>query len=163
MRRIYPIDIIRRRLLAACTAGAALAITPASAQRRLWIVGYIGAGSAVNDYAWLAAFRKGMADLRHSEGQDYVIDARFGDGMQKVLVSRIDDLVSLKPDVILTPGDGTLPQLLARTKKIPIVFATGYGQRCSATGGPIVDKPYTQESLQRVLLTALGNQAKPKA
>jgi putative ABC transport system substrate-binding protein len=78
----------------------------------------------VNDYAWLAAFRKGMADLRHSEGQDYVIDARFGDGMQKVLVSRIDDLVSLKPDVILTPGDGTLPPLLARTKNIPIVFAT---------------------------------------
>src|SRR4051812_18200465 len=124
MRRIYPIDIIRRRLLAAGAASAVLATAPAQAQRRLWMVGYIGAGSAANDYAWLAAFRKGMADLRHNEGQTYVIDARFGDGAEKVLVSRIDDLVSLNPDVILTPGDGTLPMLLARAKSIPIVFAT---------------------------------------
>jgi len=115
---------MRRRLLAAMMLGAVSVAFPALAQRRLWVVGYLGAGSAQNDYGWLAAFRKGMADLGRTEGQDYVIDARFADGIQKSLPARAAELISTKPDVLLTPGDGTLPTLLSQTKAIPIVFVT---------------------------------------
>jgi putative ABC transport system substrate-binding protein len=115
---------MRRRMLAVMTLGALGATLPVAAQRRLWVVGYLGAGSARNDYAWLSAFRKGMAESGRIEGRDYVIDARFADGVRDLLPTRAAELIAAKPDVLLTPGDGTLPTVLSQTKAIPIVFAT---------------------------------------
>ena len=114
---------MRRRLLKAMILSALGTALPVAAQRRLWVVGFIGAGSARNDYAWLSAFRKGMAALGRIEGEDYVIDARFADGIRSLLPARAAELVATKPDVVLAPGDGTVPTLLSHTKSIPIVFA----------------------------------------
>ena len=47
-----------------------------------------------------------------------------------------------------------------RSRGIPVVFATGYGQSAFAqsTGAPILEKPYTQEKLASALSEALRDQ-----
>lgn len=46
-----------------------------------------------------------------------------------------------------------------RSRGVPIVFATGYGQSAvdRSTGAPILPKPYTQEELAGALNEALCN------
>lgn len=55
----------RRRLLGIGCAGIATAWLPAnaSAQRRLWRIGYHSSANAQTSTGWLDAFRKGMAEL----------------------------------------------------------------------------------------------------
>ena len=50
-----------------------------------------------------------------------------------------------------------------RSRGIPVVFATGYGQSAFAqsTGAPILEKPYTQEKLGHALSEALGDHVNP--
>src|SRR3982751_3584699 len=112
----------RRRLLAAATALAVLPVS-AYAQRRLWRIGYHSGSNADSNASYLAAFRKGMAELGWSESEHYVIDARYADGSVVSFERIATELVATKPDVILTVAD---EPLLARvTKTIPIVFALG--------------------------------------
>ena len=48
-----------------------------------------------------------------------------------------------------------------RSRGIPVVFATGYGQSAfdPSTGAPILEKPYTQEKLASALGEALQKHA----
>ena len=48
-------------------------------------------------------------------------------------------------------------EVLAR-RRIPFVFATGYGAagRSDATGAPVLDKPYTEQALQKALIDLLS-------
>lgn len=91
--------------------------------RRARRVGVLLLASARSSEVWLAAFRKGMADLRWVEGRDYVIDARFGDGMAKAGPALAAELVAKRPDVVLTGAEEAAKQLIQRSPTLPVVFA----------------------------------------
>jgi putative ABC transport system substrate-binding protein len=74
----------------------------AHAQRRLWRIGYHSAGSAQSNAGWLDAFRQGMSELGWSEARDYVIDARYADGITEAVPRLARELVATQPDVLLT-------------------------------------------------------------
>ncbi|MBI2318988.1 MAG: ABC transporter substrate-binding protein [Betaproteobacteria bacterium] len=74
---------------------------------------------------FLAAFRRGMADLRREDGTDYVIDARYANGISEALAGIAAELVATQPDLLLTAGDPPLVHLARMTSTIPIVFALG--------------------------------------
>ena len=115
----------RRQILSLTVAGLAALSLPALAQseRRVRRIRYLSAGGLQNNAAWLAAFRQGMAELRWVEGRDYVIDARYANGVARALPGLAAELVATQPDLLLATADDSVRQLAQRTKTIPIVFA----------------------------------------
>lgn len=73
--------------------------------------------------AGLAAFRQGMAELRWVKGRDYVIDARYANGVAQAGPGLAAELVATQPDLLLTSGDTVARLLIERTKTVPIAFA----------------------------------------
>ena len=114
----------RRKLLAILGAGAlantltAHAQAPPAKPRR---IGYLTLGSAESNAHYLVGFRAGMAALKWVEGRDYVIEARYADGVALAVSTLAAELVARQPDLILAAGDGSLRALLQNTKTIPLV------------------------------------------
>jgi putative ABC transport system substrate-binding protein len=86
-------------------------------------IGFLGPGSPSSSAALTEAFRQGMRDLGHIEGKNFVIEYRWAEGKAERLSGLAAELVSLKPDVIVTASpQGTVAAKKATTV-IPIVFA----------------------------------------
>ncbi len=117
--------ITRRKLLLAFGACSLSVFPPAFAQqeRRVRRIGYLFAGSVQTSAAYLPAFREGMAELGWVEGRDYVIDARYANGVAQAGPGLAAELVATQPDLLLVNADETARLLAQRTKTIPIVFA----------------------------------------
>ena len=115
----------RRRILGLAANGLAAFSLPVLAQteRRARRIGFLALASAQTSAPYLAAFRAGMLELRWVEGRDYAIDARYANGVAQALPALADELTATRPDLLLTPADGTVRLLAQRTKSIPIVFA----------------------------------------
>ncbi len=115
----------RRKLFIALAAGAlvhplaARAQQPPAKPRR---IGFLTLSNAQTTAAWLAAFRAGMLALRWTEGRDYVIDARYGNGDSQAGPALAAALVASTPDLLLMPGDGPARLVAQLTKTIPVVF-----------------------------------------
>jgi len=98
---------------------AAYAQQPANIAR----IGFLGPASASSWADRLEAFRMGLRDLGHVEGQNIVIDSRWADENYNRLPELAAELVDRKVDVIVTYGTpGTLAAMRA-TKTIPIIMA----------------------------------------
>ena len=71
----------------------------------------------------VTAFQQGLRELGYIEGRNIAIDYRYARGQVERLPELADELVRLKPDVIVAPY--TPPALAAKhaTSTIPIVFA----------------------------------------
>lgn len=105
-------------------------------------IGYLAAGSKESDAVWLAAFRKGMADLNWAEGSGYVIDARYANGVSGAIDALAAEFIATQPDLLLAPGDGAIGPLLRATKTIPVVsgsasdpVGTGFAASLRQPGG----------------------------
>jgi len=96
----------------------------AQKQQKRRRIGYFSAASAVANAPRLAAFRDGMKQLGWTEGEDFIIDARYGDAAAANISQLAAEVVAAKPDIILTPSDDAIVELAKATKTIPIVFAT---------------------------------------
>ena len=116
---------LRRRNFLITAAALAAPSFPALAQteRRVRRIGYLATSSIQDTADYLPAFRAGMLALRLVEGRDYVIDARYANGVAQALPGLAAELVATRPDLLLAPGDGPARLLAQRTKTIPIVFA----------------------------------------
>ena len=68
------------------------------------------------------AFRQGLRELGYVEGQNLVIESRFGSDDR--LPDLADELVRLKVDVIFAPMTNELQAAENATRTIPIVMAT---------------------------------------
>jgi putative ABC transport system substrate-binding protein len=114
----------RRKLIIALGAGALTAPLAALAQqeKRVRRIGYFSGASAQVNAGRLAAFRQGMAALRWVEGRDYVIDARYANGVAQARPGLVAELVATQPDLLLMVGDESVRLFAQRTKTIPIVF-----------------------------------------
>jgi len=85
-------------------------------------LGYLVAGSSSSEAPRLKAFREGLRQLGYVEGQNIIIEYRYGDGRPARLPDLAADLVRLKVDVIVAGGT---PIRAARdaTSTLPIVMA----------------------------------------
>jgi putative ABC transport system substrate-binding protein len=74
----------------------------------------------------MAAFHRGLKDAGYIEGQNVALEFRWGNSRPDVLPQLANDLVQMRPAVIVTMG-GNAPVLAAKaaTTTIPIVFNTG--------------------------------------
>jgi putative tryptophan/tyrosine transport system substrate-binding protein len=84
-------------------------------------------GYAENDseaQAWVVAFREGLQKLGWTEDRNIRIDIRWAAADAEVMQRFAQELVALKPDLILSQITPTTAALLKQTRTIPIVFAT---------------------------------------
>jgi putative ABC transport system substrate-binding protein len=103
-----------------------------------------------------APFTQGLRDLGYVEGQSIAFEQRYADRKDERLPSLADELVRLRPDVILAIGTPAALAAKAATQGIPIVFAriadpvgSGLVPSLARSGGNL-----TGVSLQTVELSA---------
>jgi putative ABC transport system substrate-binding protein len=118
---------MRRRefiaLLGVATASLPLA---ARAQQggKVSRIGYLGSSSPSLEPHYVEAFRRKLRDLGHVEGENIVIEYRWGEGQDDRLPNLAIELVGLKPDVIVTTGTPGGLAAMQATRTIPIVMAS---------------------------------------
>ena len=115
---------MRRREFIALLGGAvASRPLPAFAQspsKRPLIAAQIGGSKTVVD-RYFSGFSQGMRELGYVEGQDYGFEVRYADGNASRIPLQMEELVRLKPEIILS---GTMAGVIAAKKltdTIPIV------------------------------------------
>jgi putative ABC transport system substrate-binding protein len=72
---------------------------------------------------FLDALRQGLYELGHVEGQDIVIEVRFGTGAVEALPALAAELAALNPACIVTGSDPAVLASRRATRSIPIVIA----------------------------------------
>jgi len=89
------------------------------------VIGYLYSGSPGVDLHLEAAFREGLQQTGHAEGQNVAIDRRWAEGHYDRLPALAADLVRRQVTVIVAAG-GSQSALAAKTasQTIPIVFDT---------------------------------------
>jgi putative ABC transport system substrate-binding protein len=118
---------MRRRVLLALTAAAALSPGAVCAQQKaMTVVGFMSGRSPEDSAHLVAAFRQALADAGFVEGQNLMIEYRWAEGRYDRLPAFAADLVGRKVDVIVTAG-GTNAARAAKgaSRTIPIVFNVG--------------------------------------
>jgi putative tryptophan/tyrosine transport system substrate-binding protein len=97
---------------------------PAEAQqpKKVPRVGYLAAVSASADAPRLEAFRQGLRDLGHVEGQNIIIDYRHEDREFERLPDLAAELILLKIDVLVAVTTNAAQAAKKATATIPIVF-----------------------------------------
>jgi len=106
-------------------AGGLLAVPRASeAQQgaKAARIGYLSTNLAANPHL-LEAFRQGLRDLGYVEGRNVVIEYRDAEGKPERLPALAAELVALKVDVIMAPGNSLALAAKQATRTLPIVFA----------------------------------------
>jgi putative ABC transport system substrate-binding protein len=103
-------------LVAPLTAGA----QPAAKVPRIGVL-HPGTPAAVSQN--VEAFRQGLRERGYVEGQNIVVERRFGDAKPERMAEVAAELVRLKVDVIVTSTDGAIAAVKQQTRTIPIVMA----------------------------------------
>jgi putative ABC transport system substrate-binding protein len=158
---------VRRREFITLLGGAAAAsrshhgFAQGSAKRPL-VACHVGGSRAMTDRVF-GGFLQGMRELGYVEGRDYGLEVRYADGLYSRILQHIEELLRLKPDVILS---GTMAGVIAAKKltdTIPIVSESltdpiGFGVAASHArpGGNVTGVLLTVEDLpNKVLQLAL--------
>ena len=88
------------------------------------------------------AFRRGLRELGYVEGQNIALEVRSADGDNRRLPALAAELVSLKPDLIVTNSEPAIRAVKEVAGTIPIVMsvvgdavALGFAQSLSHPGG----------------------------
>ncbi len=141
--------IDRRRLIA--TAASSLLAAPlggrAQPMRRVYRIGILGnfvtadATGPQPRSPYSAAFVRGMRELGHDHGEHFVTEPRGSAGQPALFPALADELVGLRPDVIVAAGQA-LPALKRATSTVPIVMTAandpvsqGYVHSLARPGG----------------------------
>jgi putative tryptophan/tyrosine transport system substrate-binding protein len=110
--------------------GGATAIwpLPALAQQppgNVWRVGWLSPvfADTLFDREIIEAFRAEMRELGYVEGNNLIVDSRFGEGHIERLPSLISELIALRPDVIVAFATPAIAAAQRATSTIPIVMA----------------------------------------
>ena len=92
----------------------------------------------------IEAFRQGLRERGHVEGQNFVLELRYGEARAERISELARDLVSLKVDVIVTATDTAIAAVKQQTQTIPIVMVsstdpvgTGFVASLARPGGNV--------------------------
>ncbi len=126
--------IERRRFLAGLAAWAATA--PARGQPRsdLPRIGLLFAAPPPPVAGRVDAFRAGLAKLGYTEGRQFVLEARYANGVLARMPALADELVKLPVNVIVSGGSSATRPAMKATSMIPIVM----GQDNDPVGSGVV-------------------------
>jgi putative ABC transport system substrate-binding protein len=100
-------------------------ITFAEAQQttKMARIGVLPAGSALSMATQVEAFRQGLRELGYVEGKNIVLEYLYGEGKSERYRDLADEMVRLKPDIIVVSSTGLTAAAKQATKTIPIVVA----------------------------------------
>src|SRR6266516_7319971 len=93
----------RRKFLA--TLGGLAAAWPLAARAQQPVrslIGILSPLSVASAARNIAAFRSGLRDLGYLEGRNATLEIRYGDGAPERMAPLAQELVALKPDVLVT-------------------------------------------------------------
>ena len=114
---------MRRRVFLASLAAFAAAWPPSgpaqTPPRRL--IGVLLAGTKASQVRAFSSFPQGMRELGYVEGRDYVIEERYAEADLTRLPTLANEIVRLKPDVIVTSTSVAALPVAQATASIPIV------------------------------------------
>jgi putative tryptophan/tyrosine transport system substrate-binding protein len=89
-------------------------------------IGYIsGTGSTSDPGPYVEALRRGLHDLGHIDGKNFIIEYRGAEGKLDRIPSLVNELVQLKVDVLVVPIPSAIRAAKQATKTIPVVMVTG--------------------------------------
>jgi putative ABC transport system substrate-binding protein len=118
---------MRRRQFITLLGGAA-AICPLAARAQQPpvhpLIGVLSPLSAASAARNIAGFRSGLRDLGYLEGRNATLALRYGDGAPERMVPLAQELVALKPDVLMAGSRSGALAVQAATQTIPIVIIT---------------------------------------
>jgi|SRR5215831_2605453 len=119
---------MRRREFITVLGGAASvgwSLKARAQQPAIPAIGFLNAALEYDDT--LAAFRQGLNDTCHVEGQNVAIDYRWAEGKYQQLPAMAADLVRRQVAVIVTSGSPTAAVAAkAATSTIPVVCVVGF-------------------------------------
>ena len=116
----------RREFIALVGGTAAWPLFVGAEQTSTAVIGFLCAGSEETYADRVVAYRQGLTESGHVEGQNVTIEYRWADGQNDRLPALASDLAGRKVAVLVT-GGATAAALAANaaTPTIPIVFALG--------------------------------------
>jgi putative ABC transport system substrate-binding protein len=117
MRKTAPLSILVVVLAAAMIAEAQQA-------GKIPRIGVLMSGSRSTAKPRLKAFQEGLRELGYVEGKNIVLEYRYAEGRPETLPKRVDELVQLNVDVIVTATSNATQAAKKTTTTIPVVFAT---------------------------------------
>ncbi len=116
---------MRRRELITLLGGAAVSWPlGAHAQQAMPVIWFFNSGKSSAQTNHLAAFRQGLKEAGFTEGENVVIQFRWGENQFDRLPALASEVIASRPAIIIS---NTLAALQAKTATttIPIVFTTG--------------------------------------
>ena len=116
----------RREFLTLAAGGAAAwPLAGYAQQATMPRVGWLWSGRSEGKPSELTGFKQGLRDLGYVEGQNIVVDYRFGENSVERLTALAEDLARLKPDIILALGTPAIRVARRAVPDRPIVFLSG--------------------------------------
>lgn len=146
-----------RRTFVSTAAGALLVKAfPANAQPATKVprigVLYASASDAVSQF--VEAFSQSLREHGYVEGQNIVVERRFGEAKPERIAEIAAELVRLKVDVIVTSTDAAIAAVKRQTQTIPIVMAsstdpvgTGFVASLARPGGNVTGLSFISPEL----------------
>jgi putative ABC transport system substrate-binding protein len=115
----------RRCFLLTSLGGVVAAPLRAEAQSagKVYRVGLLVTPSAKEIEHIVKAFDDALRDLRYVEGKNLAVERRFAEGQRDRLPALAAELVTLKPDVIVTGSNPVVAAVKKETTTIPIIMA----------------------------------------
>jgi putative tryptophan/tyrosine transport system substrate-binding protein len=120
-------SVMDRREFVTIIGGSMLATSlAAEAQQagRIYRIGVLQAASPSTAAPNLDAFREGLRELGHVEGQTYIIEPRWSDGGVDRWPGFASELIRLAVDIIVVPTTGAALAAQKATRTIPIASST---------------------------------------
>jgi putative tryptophan/tyrosine transport system substrate-binding protein len=117
-----------RRMFLGTLAGGLLAapLAARAQQRAMPVIGVLYAGSpSASSGPFMDAFRQGLSEAGHIEGQNVAIEYRWAEGNYDRLPALAADLVGRKVDLIMANSPPSALAAKSATSTIPIVFRGG--------------------------------------
>src|SRR6516162_2842230 len=117
---------MKRREFITLVGGAAAWPLAARAQQQPVhpLIGVLSPLSAASAARNIAGFRSGLRDLGYLEGRNATLEIRYGDGAPERMAPMAQELVALKPDVLVAGARSSVLAAQAATRTIPIVVLT---------------------------------------
>jgi putative tryptophan/tyrosine transport system substrate-binding protein len=116
---------MRRREFITLLGGAAALAWPLRAVAQVGgrrpVVAWLSLGERNASWNFVQSFLQGMRDFGYTEGSNFDFVPRFADGYIERLPPLAQELVQLRPSVILAPASGPAVAAKAATATIPIV------------------------------------------